>query len=100
MYDRRGRLKRSVTTSEPEWTEQDRAEILALAEYRRRLCPLHGGPLTECTSHEDTGPQFVVGKKRCRAQDAVLTAQAGLKNTPHPNALLWSVTAKARSGRG
>lgn len=100
MYDRRGRLVRSVTVREPEWTEQDRAEILALALFRKSLCPLHGGPLAECTSHEDTGPQFTVGKKRCRAHDAVLEAQDGLKNTPRPGALLWSVTAKAEPRRG
>ena len=55
FYNRRGRLVRSVTVREPEWTEQDRAEILALGLYRSRLCPLHGGPIEECTSPEETG---------------------------------------------
>lgn len=96
-YDQQGRLVRAVTTREAEWTERDRAEILALDLWRQGLCPLHGGPLADCTSHEDTGPQFVVHKKRCRAHDAVLTAQAGLKNTLRPGALLWSVS-KAEAG--
>lgn len=62
--------------------------------YRRSLCPLHGGPLADCTSHEDSGPEFVVHKKRCRAHDEVLMAQEGLKNTDRRGALLWSVSRR------
>lgn len=87
---------RSVTVREPEWTEQDRAEILALDLYRKSLCPLHGGPLAECTSHEDTGPKFVVARKRCRAQDAVLMEQKLAEKIDRPGAVLWSVTPKGR----
>jgi hypothetical protein len=81
-----------VTVREPEWTEQDRAEILALDLYRRGLCPLHGGPLADCTSHEDSGPQFTVRKKRCRAHDAVLMEQQTGNKVDRPGAVLWSVS--------
>ncbi|MEV6344124.1 hypothetical protein [Actinoplanes sp. NPDC051851] len=82
-----------MTSSEPAWTEQDRAEIFALELYRSWLCPLHGGPLEECTSHEDTGPDFHVRRTRCRAQDAVLAEQESLK-IDRPGAVLWSVQAR------
>jgi hypothetical protein len=90
---------KSVTVAEPEWTEQDRAEILALGMWRAQQCPLHGGPLAECTSHEDDGPQFRVSKRRCRAHDEVLLAQDGLQNTVRPGALLWTVTRVDKVGR-
>lgn len=90
-----GLLVRSVTTREPEWTELDTAEVLALAEYRASLCPLHGGPLDDCTSHEDTGPQFQASAVRCRAQDELIIAQ-DTGNRDRPGALLWQVEKKGR----
>lgn len=86
---------RSVTTREPEWTEQDRAEILALALYRSRLCPIHGGPLDECTSPEESGAQFVAERSTCRAQLALIEAQRaaddGKKPSPYAGARLWTL---------
>jgi hypothetical protein len=41
-----------VTVREPLYTEQDRAELLALALYREGLCPLCGRPLEVCTADE------------------------------------------------
>lgn len=89
-------MVRSVTTREPEWTEQDRGEILALALYRSQLCPLHGGPLDECT-FEGAEARFEVPlPTRCRAQDLLLIHQAARDNTDRPEALLWSVIKKGR----
>lgn len=86
---------RSVTVREPEWTEQDRAEILALGLYRSQLCPLHGGPLEECTSHEETGAQFEASRSTCRAQLALIEAQRaaddGKKPSPYAGARLWTL---------
>jgi hypothetical protein len=92
-HDEHGRVVRATTVREAEWTDQDRAEILALALYRSQLCPLHHGPLSECTSHDDTGPQFKVRKIRCRATDALIGEQEATK-LPKPGALLWSVSAE------
>lgn len=73
FYDRRGRLTRSVTTREPQWTDQDRTELLALAEYRDTLCPNGcGQPISESTSNADTGPQYNISRTTCRACAAVL----------------------------
>ncbi len=80
-----------MTTREPEWTEEDRAWVQALALYRSWQCPLHNGPLSECTSNEETGPEFTVSRVRCRAKDALLAEQAEAKNTDRPGAVLWSV---------
>jgi len=82
-----------VVVREPLYTDQDRAELLALAEYRGELCPVCGGPLAECTSHEATGPKFTATRIRCRRQDALLIARDALSSTPRPEALVWSVTA-------
>jgi hypothetical protein len=45
-------LVRAVTTREPRWTEQDRAEVIALATWRAGLCPKCGQPIDVCTAHE------------------------------------------------
>lgn len=98
MYDRRGRLLRSVTTSEPEWTEQDVAEIQALAMYRSWLCPKGCGHLlTETLTHPDHGPEFVARSAgTCRACAALLEAQRaaapeGTKPNPDLPARIWRV---------
>jgi hypothetical protein len=93
---RRRVLVRAVTVREPLWTEQDRAELLALAEYRAGMCPVCGGPLDECTSHEASGITFKANRVRCRRRDAVLIAQDGLQNTQRPEALVWSATTIRR----
>jgi hypothetical protein len=58
-----------VTTREPLYTEQDRAELIALALYREGLCPRCGRPLDVCTSDEGDpkSPQFDVVWRVCRA---------------------------------
>lgn len=94
-YDDTGRVVRSVTVREPEWTALDTAELLALQLYRQGLCPLHGGPLADCTSSEDTGPQFAVRAVRCRAEDELIAAQQAT-NRDRPGAVLWSVHTTPR----
>jgi hypothetical protein len=65
-----------VTTREPEWTEQDRAEVLALALYRSQRCPCGcGHRYADTTSPEESGPRFVAERVVCRARLALLEAQ-------------------------
>lgn len=90
----RGRLVRAVVTREPAWTDQDRAEVLALAEYRRQLCPCGCGHRAKDTlSPEQTGPAFIASRTVCRARLALLEAQdaATTTTTRHAGARLWSV---------
>lgn len=82
---------RSVTVREPEWTDSDRAWVAALTLWRSEQCPLHGGPLSECTSHYEAGIRFKPDMIRCRATDALLNAKEAAKNMPNPDALLWTV---------
>jgi hypothetical protein len=97
VYDRRGRLLRSVTTREPEWTEQDVAEVLALAEHEARLCPGGCGHLLDdTTTPEDTGPEFNAKVVTCRACADRLAVQRSKENDPDAGARIWSVGMKRR----
>ncbi|WP_285797794.1 hypothetical protein [Micromonospora sp. NBRC 107095] len=91
-YDEGGRLVRSVTVREPEWSDMDRAWMAALTGYRNSLCPCGCGHLAEhTTAHESDGRRFVVPPPvRCRARTALAIAQAQNDN-PQSEALLWRV---------
>lgn len=94
-------MVRSITTREPTWTEQDRAEALALAEYRASLCPGGCGfGVDETTTHEDHGPEFTATKTTCRACASRLEAQRavndGEKSNPDAAARIWQITMRKR----
>lgn len=84
-----------MTTTEPEWTDQDRAEILALAEYRDSLCDCCGLPKAMVWVHERDAPKFVVSKFPCQARKVLNISQAAYfgkdQPTPSQQALRWSV---------
>lgn len=80
-----------MTTREPLYTEQDRAELLALVEYRAQLCPACGGLLSECTSHEANGPRFRARAVLCRRSEYLAMAKAA-KGGEHPEAWVWAMT--------
>lgn len=89
-----------MTTAEPRYTEQDRAELLALAVYRDGLCPLCGRPLEVCTAPEETSPGYDVTWRVCGATRALLERQRGAyggKEHPNRRAHLWSTAI--RKGR-
>lgn len=84
-----------MTIREPEWTEQDRAEVLALALYRASLCPCGCGfPLSDTTSHEEDGPQFSATRTVCRARlaqiEAIRATDEGKPPSPTAAARLWT----------
>lgn len=88
------RLVRSVTVREPEWTEQDRAWMFALAGYRDSyFCPCGCGlPAEQTLAHENDGHTFVVPPPtRCRARTALSIAQEKAADSPQPEALLFRV---------
>lgn len=95
-YDDSGLLVRSVTSRESRWTEQDRAEVLALADYRDGLCPCGcGHQMAETLSHEEKGPQFIADRVVCRARLQLIEAQIAAEDPDKPNpyaaARLWRV---------
>lgn len=68
---------RSITRSEPSFTEQDRAELLALALYREQLCPIHGGPRSECEAREgEPLPSFRASSSYCHVQVELIEAKS------------------------
>ncbi|MGC5019009.1 hypothetical protein [Micromonospora sp. DT47] len=88
-----GRLVRSVTVRESEWSDADRAWMAALVGYRATLCPCGCGHLADDTlAHEDDGRRWVAPPPaRCRARTALAIAQAQHQDSPQPEALLWRV---------
>jgi hypothetical protein len=100
-----GVLVRSVTTREPAWTEQDFAEVLALAEYRESLCECCGLPKKDVDTrfvHERDAPKFVVSRHTCLARRDLVESQVAFekqhekKPRPEHKALLWSVRIEKR----
>jgi hypothetical protein len=96
---------RSTATREPEWTEQDQAEVLALAEYRESLCTCCGLPKAEVDArqvHERDAPRFVVTRHFCWARRTLAETQAAFykphEKNPRPEhaALQWSVRIEKR----
>lgn len=91
-----------MTTRESLYTEQDRAELLALALYRDGLCPLCGRPIEVCTADEAADPkaaQFEVTWQVCRATRDLVEKQHGTytdKNHPNRAAHLWGTTIRKR----
>jgi hypothetical protein len=59
-YDDAGLLVRSVTVSEPDWTEADRGLVLALLEERAGACGSCGHPLSECRDPKTAGTWEVI----------------------------------------
>lgn len=77
-----------MTIREPLYTEQDRAELLALGVYRDGLCPACGGPISECSAPEKTGPRYRAKYQLCQRRNALSIAQK-VKDAEHPEAFMW-----------
>ncbi len=84
-----------MTTREPEWTEQDLLEVLALAEYRDSLCDCCGLPKDAVWVHEAKAPRLLVSKWPCLARRTLAESQSAFfgdkQPTPAQSALKWSV---------
>lgn len=91
-----------MTTRESRWTEQDRAEILALAIHRAEMCPCGcGHKAADTTSHEETGPKFQASRVACRARMALIDARRAANSdpknpSPYAEARLWRTEMTAR----
>lgn len=94
-YDNAGRLVRSVTSTEPEWDEQERAWALALAAFEDSLCPLCGRPLAICSAPEAEGRVTVPAPTRCHVTTAVELARRPYrddKKVSQPGALMFTAS--------
>lgn len=74
-HDDDGRLVRSVTEVEPEWTDKERAWAFALIEEEADTCSGCGQLLSETTRPEAEGG-YDAGAVRCHACTQVHKAQA------------------------
>lgn len=89
-----------MTTREPLYTEQDRAELLALAVYRNRRCPCGcGQPAALTLTPEEQGPGWAVEQTTCTARLALLESQRAAseaRGTENAPARLWLVKPRKR----
>jgi len=61
VYEYEGdRVVRSVTTTEPEWTDADRGLVLALLAEQRDTCPMCGHPMSQCRDEKTAGGWTVI----------------------------------------
>lgn len=89
IYDGAGRVISS--RAEAEWDDTERAWMLALEEYRREvLCPCGCGfPREVAQSPETEFAVMVPAPTRCHIRTALVEAQKGAVDRPHPEGLLW-----------
>ncbi len=80
---------RSFTTVEPEWDEDERGWMLALARLRKGECSGCGHPLAESTDPANEGRYKVDPPVRCHACNALQIAFDKAKDYKHPQALRW-----------
>ncbi|GAB2951861.1 hypothetical protein GCM10027280_45310 [Micromonospora polyrhachis] len=85
-----------MTCREPEWSDDDRAWMLALAYYRDTRCPLCGGDIRDCTAPEDDVVVTVPPPRRCLATDELRLATDQHKDKPGAGALLWRTEVRRR----
>jgi hypothetical protein len=88
-----------VTTSESRWTEQDRAEALALAVWRDSFCPCGCGNKRDQTLvPEEQGPEWSVHETACTARFALLEKQNAVPESrqKYLAASLWNVQPRKR----
>ena len=77
------------TVTEPEWDEESRDEMLALAAWEDSRCPACGGPADECQTPEAEFRFQGAPPVRCHRKDAILRYQDKAGNYERANALLW-----------
>lgn len=65
-YDRLGRPRKSVTTREPRWLEEDRAWLMALLAEQKERCSGCGQLLAECMDPA-TAKTWEVVSRICQA---------------------------------
>lgn len=79
-----------VTTVEPEWDDEERDYMLALAAWEDTRCPLCGGDAEDCQSPEAEARFQGVPPTRCHRTDAIIRYQDKAGDYPRSRALLWA----------
>lgn len=63
--------------------------MLALAAFEATLCPICGGPASECQSPEAETRWKGTPPTRCHRTDAIRRYQENAAEYPRPSALMW-----------
>lgn len=82
----------AVSRAEPEWDDDERGLMLALAEVEGDECPGCHGPLVETTAPENERAYIVKPPVRCHRCTALAVAadkHRGAGEVRHEHALLW-----------
>lgn len=96
-YDQYGRLLTSVTTHDPEWTEEDREMAFLLHEYEQTLCGGCGHPLTETTDPQHEFSYVPASAPiRCHRCTAAEIHSDKAQDLPHPGALMIPIVLRER----
>lgn len=86
-----GRLVSSVTESE--WDDTEQSWMLALKQYEDELCPLCGGPSSECMDVNNELKFRAEAPVRCHrtTQRGIMAEKYRTDKTIQPGALLYPV---------
>jgi hypothetical protein len=95
--DARGRLVRSTTTSDPDWTDEDRDLALALVAWEADLCPGCRTPLAETTARKNE-TAYVTDVLLCHRCAAIGREQAKWTNHPSPHAIVTGAHLRPPKG--
>lgn len=76
------------SVAESEWSPLEQDRMLALAQYEASLCPMCGGPISECTDQENEGRFKVDPPTRCHRKTAQIMAMDDLGQRKHTEALM------------
>lgn len=84
-----------MTTVDPEWDDDARAQALALELNQKGLCPCGCGELAVDSQNPDNEFAYEAdGPYRCHARTTISKAQAGFSDADQQEALLWGVRLK------
>lgn len=83
---------------EPEWDEQAQAEMLALAAYRKMLCPSCGGNLAETTAAENEDRYQAELPLQCHRCVGFARAAKRYEDEPMNQTLLHLVRLRPKRG--
>lgn len=94
VYDDAGRLLRSVTTHDAEWSEMDLGNAKAHRRNEADRCPGCGLPLSETTLTENEGAYEAPPPTRCHACTSLEHRKS--EYTESPPGLLFGVYLKVK----
>lgn len=96
-YDRRGRLRRSVTRREAEWDPVERGWMYALAAYRSQVHEPCGTYLPDAIGPDKESAfraKLPVRCHVCTTRLDAINAHVSGPHQAHPEALLWPVVPR------